>query len=52
MTGQIYAGNDITGTGTFTPNPGLALPYGIISGSTGGTGTSSGNWNVTVLSVQ
>jgi hypothetical protein len=32
MTGQIYAGNAVTAGGTFTPNPGVALPYGVTSG--------------------
>ncbi len=48
MTGQIYAGNDITGTGSFTPNPGLALPYGITSGSTTTSTTVSPTTTTTI----
>jgi hypothetical protein len=40
MTGQIYAGNDVTASGTFTPNPGVALPYGVTSSGSGTTTTT------------
>ncbi len=41
ITGQIYGGNDVTASGTFTPNPGVALPYGITSSGSGTTTTTA-----------
>ena len=48
MTGQIYGGNDLTASGTFTPNPGVALPYGITSGGSGTTTTTAAATTTTI----